>query len=63
MGVRVERHAPTAWIEGLRERGHDVEVIDAFAYVAGHAHVLAIEDDHFAGASDPRALSAAAAGY
>ncbi|TMK55573.1 MAG: gamma-glutamyltranspeptidase [Actinobacteria bacterium] len=61
--VRVERHAPTAWIEGLRERGHDVEEIDAFAYVAGHAHVLAIEDDHFAGASDPRALSAAAAGY
>jgi gamma-glutamyltranspeptidase/glutathione hydrolase len=56
--VRVEGQAPLAWSQGLRERGHDVEIIDDFAYVAGHAHVVEIGPDGLAGAADPRALTA-----
>jgi gamma-glutamyltranspeptidase/glutathione hydrolase len=60
--VRVEEHAPAAWVDGLRARGHEVEVIEPFSYVAGHAQVLAVEDGIVAGASDPRALTGAAIG-
>jgi gamma-glutamyltranspeptidase/glutathione hydrolase len=60
--LRVEGQAPEAWAAGLRARGHAVEVVEPFAYFAGHAHVVAIGDDGLTGAADPRALTGAAAG-
>ena len=61
-GVRValEESAPAAWAPGLAGRGHDVEVTPGNY---GHAHVIAVRDDHLEGASDPRALSGEAASY
>lgn len=54
--VRVEGHAPAGWAEGLADRGHPVEPMDDYDHRAGHAHVIVREDDHLAGAADPRAL-------
>ena len=61
--VQIEGHAPRAWDEGLRQRGHAVWRTDAFGHSFGHAHVIAVEEDHLAGASDPRARAGAASGY
>ncbi len=57
--VRIEGHAPPAWVEGLRAFGHEVEVIEPFTSVVGHAHVVTIDAETAmrAGATDPRALT------
>jgi hypothetical protein len=59
--VQVESHAPEAWFEGLRDRGHRVQPIRAFDPTAvGCAQIIAVvrdDDDrrhHYAGAADPR---------
>jgi gamma-glutamyltranspeptidase/glutathione hydrolase len=65
--VQLEAHAPAAWAEGLRGRGHDVVVAPAEgAHGFGHAHLLAAgpaPGGAWAGAADPRAEIGAAAGY
>jgi gamma-glutamyltranspeptidase/glutathione hydrolase len=61
--VAIEGHAPVAWDDGLRSRGHDVVRTSAFNTGFGHAHVIVNRDDHVAAASDPRALGGSAAGY
>jgi gamma-glutamyltranspeptidase/glutathione hydrolase len=59
--VRVELEPDAAgWTDGLRARGHDVNVADGNF---GHAHAIAVRTDHLEGASDPRALSGEAAAY
>jgi gamma-glutamyltranspeptidase / glutathione hydrolase len=58
--VALEESAPAAWAPGLAKLGHDVTVTPGNY---GHAHVIAVRDDHLEGASDPRALSGAAAAY
>ncbi|MEN3271401.1 MAG: gamma-glutamyltranspeptidase / glutathione hydrolase, partial [Actinomycetota bacterium] len=52
--VAVEGHASSAWSDGLRSRGHDVDTTNAFDHGFGHAHVIQVVDDVLAGASDPR---------
>jgi gamma-glutamyltranspeptidase/glutathione hydrolase len=61
--VAVEGHAPAAWDDGLRERGHAVVRTDAYNHGFGHAHVIVNRGDHLSAASDPRALAGGAAGY
>jgi gamma-glutamyltranspeptidase/glutathione hydrolase len=61
--VNVEGHAPVAWDEGLKARGHSVWRTEAFGHGFGHAHVIRVEGDGLAGASDPRARAGAAVGY
>ncbi|HEV7886219.1 MAG TPA: gamma-glutamyltransferase, partial [Acidimicrobiales bacterium] len=64
VAVAVEGHAPAAWDDGLRVRGHTVERLAAYAHDFGHAHVIRLEDTGLlAGASDPRALTGAAAAF
>jgi gamma-glutamyltranspeptidase / glutathione hydrolase len=58
--VALEDPAPPGWLDGLRSRGHDVAVAPGNY---GHAHVIAVRDGHLEGASDPRALTGAAAAY
>lgn len=58
VAVRLERHAPSSWAEGLRGMGHLIGEEGR----AGFANVIRVEGDHLAGASDPRALSGAAFG-
>jgi gamma-glutamyltranspeptidase/glutathione hydrolase len=62
VSVHIEGHAPPAWDEGLRRRGHQVERTAAFDHDYGHAHWIEVDGDHLAGASDPRPLGGAAAG-
>jgi gamma-glutamyltranspeptidase/glutathione hydrolase len=54
LDVRVEGHAPSAWDEGLRARGHSVVRDAPYDGSFGHAHLITVEDDHLAGATDPR---------
>ena len=61
--VAVETTAPSAWQDGLRERGHDVVPLDGILGSFGHAHVIEVDDHGLAGAADPRALISAATGY
>ncbi len=64
--VAMEGHAPGAWGEGLRARGHEVAVLAPYDPISvGHAQVIAIEGSprrRLVGAADPRALSGAALG-
>jgi len=59
--VRVESRLAPSTIEGLRNRGHVVDVLGPFENALGHAHAIAIDHDRgtLAGASDPRADSLA----
>jgi gamma-glutamyltranspeptidase/glutathione hydrolase len=59
--VKVESRLDPRVIEGLRERGHAVEVLGDFDAALGHAHAIAIDraSGTLSGASDPRADSAA----
>jgi gamma-glutamyltranspeptidase/glutathione hydrolase len=56
--VRVEAGAPFA--DGLRQRGHRVDVAEPGAGF-GHAHVVVRTDSGLAAATDGRALTGAAA--
>jgi oxamate amidohydrolase len=43
----------------LRARGHDVEVLEDWSDLMGHAQVIRVDPDGFSGGSDPRADGAA----
>ncbi len=56
--VAVESRAPAEWIDGLRARGHVVEVAGAWDSGFGHAHLIErTGDGSLAGAHDARALT------
>jgi gamma-glutamyltranspeptidase/glutathione hydrolase len=59
--VEVEGHAPDAWDDGLRVRGHRVQRRGPWDHGFGHAHVIADEGDRLAGATDPRPRTGGAA--
>jgi gamma-glutamyltranspeptidase/glutathione hydrolase len=62
--VLVEDGAPQAWIDGLRARGHDVEVGPAWAATYGHAHLIdRLPSGVLAGAADPRAVTGSCTAY
>ncbi|MBA2476092.1 MAG: gamma-glutamyltransferase, partial [Actinobacteria bacterium] len=61
--VRVEAHAPPDWFRALERRGHRVERAGSWEHGFGEAHAIAVGEEHLAGASDPRSLAGAAAGY
>jgi gamma-glutamyltranspeptidase/glutathione hydrolase len=43
----------------LRSRGHDVEVLEDWSDLMGHAQVIRVDPDGLSGGSDPRADGAA----
>jgi len=45
--------------EALRERGHEVEIVDGWSDLMGHAQLIRIDPAGLTGASDPRADGAA----
>ena len=63
IGLDIEADAEGWWRAGLEARGHSVRVVPAANHGMGHAHLIAVDDDHLAGASDWRAGAGAAAGY
>jgi gamma-glutamyltranspeptidase/glutathione hydrolase len=61
--VHVEAEAPESWDEGLRRRGHHIVRHAPLGYNVGHAHAIAVRGESLEGASDPRSLGGAAAGW
>jgi gamma-glutamyltranspeptidase/glutathione hydrolase len=62
--VLVEHDAPAEWEATLATKGHRVRrrpAVDRTGF--GHAHLIAVEADHLAGAADPRSEIGAAAGW
>jgi gamma-glutamyltranspeptidase/glutathione hydrolase len=59
--VTVESRMPAELVAGLRARGQDVNVTEAYSNMLGHAHAIFIDRERgsFAGGSDPRADSLA----
>ena len=51
------------WVDGLRDRGHDVDVVEGVTGTFGHAQLIEVTESGLAGAADPRALVGAAVGY
>jgi gamma-glutamyltranspeptidase/glutathione hydrolase len=65
--VLAEADAPTGWMDGLRQRGHQVRAIRAFDPTAvGCAQIIEVTSvdgtTHVLGASDPRSPEGAALG-
>ncbi len=63
LGIDVEADAPAAWVPGLQARGHDVRVVEPANHGMGHAHLIAVDGDTLAGASDWRSGTGSAWGY
>jgi gamma-glutamyltranspeptidase/glutathione hydrolase len=61
--VCIESDAEAAWADGLRERGHQVDVVDGMTGTFGHAQLIEVTPSGLAGAADPRALTGDAIGY
>ncbi len=60
--LKLESRFDSALVEALRARGHDLELIDAFDDLAGHAGMVSIDRAGvLRGAADPRSDGAAAA--
>jgi gamma-glutamyltranspeptidase len=60
--LRLENRFPPALIEALREAGHEVNTVDAFDEVMGHAGAIVLHDSGLMeGATDPRSCGAVAA--
>ena len=57
--LRLEARFGDAVSASLRERGHDVEVVDDWSDLMGHAQVVRVDPDGLSGGSDPRADGAA----
>ena len=61
--VEIEGHAPAAWTQGLRDRGHKTVARAVYSSDFGHAQIIMRDANGFwAGASDPRAVVGTVAG-
>jgi len=61
--VTLEGHAPPDWDAALEARGHRVNRIGAFQREFGHAHLISVDGDGFAGATEPRTRFGGVAAY
>jgi oxamate amidohydrolase len=61
-GLRVESRFAPGVADELRRRGHDVQVVDGWSDLMGHAQMIRLDSDGLAGGSDPRADGAALGG-
>ena len=61
--VIVEGHAAPEWVEGLRERGHEVHVLAPYDSGFGHAHAIVVDPGGMlVGGFDPRTRTGSVAG-
>ena len=61
--VTLEGHTPHEWDEALVARGHRVRRIGPFGREFGHAHLISVDADGFAGGTEPRTRFGAVAAY
>lgn len=53
--LSLESRFDAAAVESLRQRGHDVSLVEAWSDLMGHAQLIRVDADGFTGGSDPRA--------
>jgi gamma-glutamyltranspeptidase/glutathione hydrolase len=53
--VTMEDHFDPAWIDELRRRGHEIDVVPAHRHGPGIAHAIECVDGGYRAGSDPRA--------
>ena len=53
--VTLEDHFDPAWIDDLRRRGHDVDVVQGYRHGPGIAHAIERSAPGYRAGSDPRA--------
>ena len=58
--LRLEDRFGATVADTLRARGHEVQVVEGWSDLMGHAQVVGLDADGLTGASDPRADGAAA---
>ncbi|HLI01161.1 MAG TPA: gamma-glutamyltransferase, partial [Acidimicrobiales bacterium] len=63
VSVRLEGQVPAGWAPDLAGRGHSVAPDAPFLGSYGHAHLIDVAGDVLSGATDPRPLAGAAAGW
>jgi gamma-glutamyltranspeptidase/glutathione hydrolase len=61
--VALEGQAPEAWDLALQARGHVTRRFPAFSREFGHAHMISVDEDGFAGGTEPRTRFGAVAAY
>ncbi len=57
--LRLERRFAPGVADELRRRGHDVQIVEDWSDLMGHAQLIRLDADGLVGASDPRADGAA----
>ena len=57
--LRLEARFGDEVSQSLRERGHDVSVVEDWSDLMGHAQIIRLDSDGLSGGSDPRADGAA----
>jgi gamma-glutamyltranspeptidase len=57
--LRIEARLGPEIAEALRRRGHDVQVVEEWSDLMGHAQLIQLDGDELVGGSDPRADGAA----
>jgi gamma-glutamyltranspeptidase/glutathione hydrolase len=53
--INMEDHFDAEWIEDLRSRGHDIDVVEGYRHGPGIAHAIEYTRPGYRAASDPRA--------
>jgi gamma-glutamyltranspeptidase len=53
--VTIEDHFDPSWIDELRRRGHDIDVVPAYRHGPGIAHAIECMSSGYRAGSDPRA--------
>ena len=53
--VTIEDHFPPGWIDDLRRRGHEIDVVKGYRHGPGIAHMIECTHPGYRAASDPRA--------
>lgn len=57
--LRLEGRFAPGIVDELRRRGHEVEVVEDWSDLMGHAHLIRLDADGLSGGADPRADGAA----
>jgi len=58
--IAMEDHFDPAWIEDLRGRGHEIDVVKGYRHGPGIAHAIECTSPGYRCGSDPRAEGGAA---
>jgi oxamate amidohydrolase len=53
--IAIEDHLPAEWIDELRRRGHEIDVVRGYRHGPGIAHAIECTTPGYRSGSDPRA--------